>query len=99
MAALHHGIVGSRQAHQAAYALARELPLTWDAGAGKWQAVDLIVKRLARELARLDSIESVMGTREAIQQSVELLRETMASVRAKPADALIKPRVFLHGDV
>lgn len=99
MAALHHGIVGGRQAHQAAYALARELPLTWDAGAGKWQAVDLIVKRLARELARLDYIESVKDTREAVQQSLEFLGETIASLRANPADALTKRRILLDAKV
>jgi hypothetical protein len=107
-------MAGRWEGLEAAYSLARSLSLSWEAGTEKWQAVDLIVKRLARELARLesidrqlesmrksaqdilDAIESVKGTREAVQESLGLLGETMASIRANPADALVKRQVFLE---
>ncbi len=69
----------------AAYALARGLCLAWDDGAERWASVDLIVKRLRRELDRMfaidEQLERVRTAATSILTSLDLITETRESVR------------------
>ena len=76
---------GKWESLQAAYALARELSLTWDAGAEKWQSVDLIVKRLARELGRLGAIDkqltAMRNSAQSILDAIESVQDTREAIQ------------------
>jgi hypothetical protein len=78
-------VAGTWDALNAAYALARGLCLAWDAGAEQWDAVDLIAKRLSREIDRLRSVESQFDTMRksamAILAALDAIDETRASMR------------------
>jgi hypothetical protein len=79
-------VAGRWEALLAAYSLARALCLAWDGGAERWEAVDLIIKRVARELARLQDIDSQLNrVREAaadILASLDSIEEIRLAIRA-----------------
>ena len=70
----------------AAYGLARGLCLAWEEGAERWAAVDLIVKRLSREVDRMFQIdkqlEEIRGSAEKILAVLTSLTSTRDSVKA-----------------
>lgn len=70
-------VAGRWEALQAAYALGRALSLCWDSGTERWEAVDLIVKRLARELARLQSIDTKL---ESMRTSAQVILDAVDSI-------------------
>lgn len=67
-------VTGTWNALHSAYALGRGMCLAWEAGAKQWEAVDLIVKRLSRELNRLGEIDrDLTNIRKAAEGTIKAL--------------------------
>ena len=78
-------VAGRWDALHAAYALGRALSLAWDQGTEHWEALDLVIKRTARELNRLDTIDkqidAIRESAEGILDSLKTMTETREGMR------------------
>jgi len=79
---------GDWSALTAAYTVARGMCLAWEEGAQRWEAVDLIVKRLQRELARMYAIDSQLERVRTAAQEILGSLETVAETRNAVRDSL-----------
>lgn len=74
-------VTGQWDALLAAYSVARSLCLAWDDGTPRWEAVELAVKRVQRELLRLRDIDSQLETMKSAAATILASIEAIAANR------------------
>ena len=72
----------------AAYGLARGLCLAWEEGAQRWEAVDLIVKKLSRELERMLQIDKQLSQIQEAASSILNALESITGTRESVKESL-----------
>ena len=76
---------GDYSALKTAYALSREILRAWDQGPNDWKPIDLLLKRINRELKRLEaldkSLEKIGKSANDILSALESVENTRKDVR------------------
>jgi len=74
---------GDYSALRTAYALSREILRVWDQGPNDWKPIDLLLKRINRELARLTALDKSL---EKIQKAAKDILNALEAVQGTRED-------------